>query len=61
MKHLYTISFDILAGITIEAESEDEAVSLFDNDPNVRQDIMYEIAHGNLEITDIVDEGEADE
>jgi len=61
MKHLYTISFEILAGITLEAESEEQAIAMFEDDPDVLQKILDEMSYTDRRILDIQDEGETDD
>jgi len=59
MAKLYTISFVKYGGITIEAESEEEALDIFNSDAG-QEDAMYELAnnYSPLDITDIIEEEE---
>ncbi len=56
MKKVYTICFMVTGGVTIEAESEDEALSLFDTSPAVIADAYASLADNELTITDIIEE-----
>ena len=53
----YTICFAATGGITINAESEDEALEKFEGLSD--HDIMCELGRNGFDITDIIDEGDA--
>ena len=55
----YTICFAATGGITINAESEDEALEKFEGLSD--HDIMCELGRNGFDITDIIDEGNAEE
>lgn len=52
----YTICYIATAGITIEAESEDEAIRKFDSMDSF--DLSVNLGTNGFNITDIIDEGE---
>lgn len=52
----YTICYIATAGITIEAESEDEAIRKFDSMDSF--DLSVNLGANGFNITDIIDEGE---
>lgn len=54
----YTICFAATGGITINAESEDEALKKFECLSD--HDIMCELGLNGFDITDIIDEGDAE-
>ena len=55
----YTICFAATGGITINAESEDEALKKFEALSD--HDIMCELGQNGFDITDIIDEGHIEE
>lgn len=52
----FTICFAATGGITIDAETEDEALEKFEELSD--HDIMCELGRNGFDITDIIDEGE---
>ena len=52
----FTICFAATGGITINAETEDEALKKFEELSDY--DIMCELGGNGFDITDIIDEGE---
>ena len=53
----YTICFDVSAAITVDAESEEEALEKFRFDDAVIEDAHRELGYHGLYVTEIYEEG----
>lgn len=51
----YTICFLVTGDITVEAESEEEALRKFDSE-EMQEEIDYILRMGEVDITDIIEE-----
>lgn len=59
MKKAYTICFMVTGGITVEAESEDEAIEYFNSEAG-QMEVLENLNENEVDITEVYEEEDYD-